>query len=246
SLVAVDSRIDYSPESRENGYYNSLFPFFSSTGNSMTHFVNLGYQTYLNDPQLITRLSRKHHDLIRLGDVRQAIHLTEPYLRDSEAVLFDIGAVRQADAPGSLNSSPNGLYAEEACLIARYTGVSDRLKYFGLFEVNPLTDKSGQTAALASQIIWFLLESYSQKQAENPAGGEDGTGRFTRYHINIDDIDTEMVFVKSNYTERWWLELNSSKGERVYVACAYEDYLKANSNEVPGRWVSSMARLKSG
>lgn len=246
SLVTIDSRIDYQPENRDGGYFNSLSPFFTSTGNNMSHFVNLAYQTYLNDPQVITRLTRKHHDLLRLGDVRQAIHLTEPFLRDSDAVLFDIGAVRQADAPGSGHPSPNGLYAEEACLLARYTGVSDKLRFFGLFEVNPALDKTGQTASLAAQIAWFLIESFSQKQSENPAECDATAGRFTRYHINVDDTGTEMIFVKSNFTERWWIELNTAGNKKVYVACSYEDYLKANSNEMPERWIRSAARFRAG
>ncbi|MBE0673663.1 MAG: arginase family protein [Bacteroidales bacterium] len=243
-LTTIDSRIDFHPESREYGSVNSLFPLLQSARSKLSHFINIGYQTYLNDPQVVTRLSRRQFELVRLGEVRQAIHLTEPLFRDSEAINFDIGAVRYADAPGSYLPSPNGLYSEEACLLARYAGVSDKMKYFSLVEINPAKDRSQQTASLGAQIIWFLLESHAQRQSENPAGNAEGSGRFTRYHINVDDLGEEMIFVKSNFTERWWIELTAPGGKNHYVACSYEDYLRANNNEVPDRWIRANSRFK--
>jgi hypothetical protein len=53
-----------------------------------------------------------------------------------------------------------------------------------------------------------------------------------------------MIFVKSNLTDRWWIELPGETDENFYVACSYDDYLKANRNEVPDRWVQAMERLK--
>ncbi len=244
SLTSVDSHIDFNPEDRNPGPHNCLAPLFQSTRSRLSHFVNIGYQTYLNDPQVITRLSRKNWDLIRLGDMRQAIHLAEPLLRDSDAVLFDIGAIREADAPGACFPSPNGLYAEEACLLARYAGVSDRLRLFFLPEIHPSGTRSGQAIALAAQIVWFFLESFAQKQPENPADSTVEGGRFTRYHINVGNLEEEMIFVKSNFTDRWWMELTSPAGSIKHISCSYEDYLRANDNEVPDRWLKASSRLK--
>jgi hypothetical protein len=39
--------------------------------------------------------------------------------------------------------------------------------------------------------------------------------------------------------------LEDENGDCVYVACSHEDYLKANRNEVPDRWVKAANRLKS-
>jgi hypothetical protein len=54
-----------------------------------------------------------------------------------------------------------------------------------------------------------------------------------------------MIFVKSNLTDRWWIELPADKDQNLYVACSHEDYLNANRNEVPDRWVKAVERLKS-
>jgi hypothetical protein len=51
--------------------------------------------------------------------------------------------------------------------------------------------------------------------------------------------------VKSNLTDRWWIELQVENDQNQYVACSHEDYLKANRNEVPDRWVQAVERLKS-
>ena len=244
-LTSVDSLIDYNPDSRDTGSCNALAPLLHSSKSRLSHFISIGYQTYLNDPQVITRLKRKQYDLMRLGDVRQAIHLTEPLLRDSHVIMLDVGAIRQSDAPGSAFPSPNGLYGEEACLLARYSGVSDKLKLFCVTEVNPARDIYGQTVSLAAQILWFFMESFAQKQVEDPSESSSGNGRFTKYHINVDDLGEEMIFVRSNYTDRWWIEMADSKGIMTYAACSYEDYLKANNNEVPERWIMCSARLKS-
>ena len=35
------------------------------------------------------------------------------------------------------------------------------------------------------------------------------------------------------------------KDQNQYVACSHEDYLKANRNEVPDRWVKAVERIKT-
>jgi hypothetical protein len=65
-----------------------------------------------------------------------------------------------------------------------------------------------------------------------------------KYHVRITDLDDDLIFVKSNLTERWWLELTDAENKNVYVSCSHDDYLKANRNEVPDRWVKASERLK--
>lgn len=245
TLAAIDPRIDFSNERRLPDSFNYLNAIISNHKSSFSHYINIGYQTYLNDQQTINRFLKKRSELVRIGDVRQAIYLTEPLLRDSDIAIFDISAVRQSDAPGTICPSPNGFYGEEICLLSRYAGISDKLKVFGLFEVNPAFDIRNQTSGLAAQIIWFFLEGFSQKQYETPVLNISNSGRFIKYHVRITDLEDDLIFVKSSLTDRWWIELPSEKDQNFYVACSHEDYLKANRNEVPERWVQAMDRLKS-
>jgi arginase family enzyme len=245
TLTAVDSRIDYSNERKIlPDSFNYLNSIIANNKSSFSHYINIGYQTYLNDQQVINRFNKRKSELLRIGDVRQAIYLTEPLLRDSHVAIFDISAVRQSDAPASFSPSPNGLYGEEICLLSRYAGISDTLRVFGLFDLNPLVDIRSQTSALAAQMIWFFLEGFSQKQYETPSLSGNNSGRFIKYHVRLSDLTDDLVFVKSNLTDRWWMELTSSDNQNHYVACAYDDYLRANRNEVPDRWVKAVDRLE--
>jgi formiminoglutamase len=245
TLSAVDPRIDFSNERKDPDSFNYLNAIINNHKSTFDHYINIGYQTYLNDQQVINRFLKRKSELVRIGDVRQAIFLTEPLLRDSDVAIFDISAVRQSDAPGTICPSPNGFYGEEICLLSRYAGISDKLKIFGLFDINPDFDIRNQTSGLAAQILWFFLEGFSQKQYETPVLSNNNSGRFTRYHVRVTDLEDDLIFVKSNLTDRWWMELPQEKDINIYVACSHEDYLKANRNEVPDRWVKTVERLKS-
>ena len=166
-------------------------------------------------------------------------------MRDSDVAVLDISAVRQSDAPGTISPSPNGFYGEEICLLSRYAGISDKLRVFAVLEVNPEFDIRFQTTGLAAQIIWFFLEGFSQKQYEAPAISDSNSGRFVRYHVRVTDLEDDLIFVKSSLTDRWWIEIRTDKDENIYIACSHEDYLKANRNEVPERWVMAAGRIKS-
>ncbi len=245
TLIAVDPRIDFSNERKIPDSFNYLNTIINNHKSTFSHYINIGYQTFLNDQQVINRFLKRRSELVRVGDVRQAIYLTEPLFRDSDAAIFDISAVRQSDAPATFSPSPNGFYGEEICLLSRYAGISDNLKLFGLFDVNPEFDIRLQTAGLAAQIIWFFLEGFSQKQYETPVLDSGSSGRFIKYHVRVTDLEDDLIFVKSNLTDRWWIEIPGEKDQNHYVACSHEDYIKANRNEVPDRWVKAVERLKS-
>jgi arginase family enzyme len=245
TLTAVDPRIDFGNERKELDSFNYLNTIINNHKSTFDHYINIGYQTYLNDQQVINRFLKRRSELIRIGEVRQAIYLTEPLFRDSDVAIFDISAVRQSDAPGTISPSPNGFYGEEICLLSRYAGITDKLKIFGLFDVNPEFDIRHQTTGLAAQILWIFLEGFSQKQYETPVLNNNNSGRFIKYHVRVTDLDDDLIFVKSNLTDRWWIELPSEIDQNIYVACSHEDYLKANRNEVPDRWVKAVERFKS-
>ena len=84
-------------------------------------------------------------ELVRLGDIRnENIKYTEPFLRDADVVGFDVGAVQSAYMPYYKNINVNGLTGYEACQIAWYSGLSDKLKFFCLQEYNPSIDKDNK------------------------------------------------------------------------------------------------------
>lgn len=245
TLTAVDPRIDFINERKEPDSFSYLNSIIHNHKSTFEHYINIGYQIYLNDQQVINRFLKRKSELVRIGDVRKAIYLTEPLFRDSDVAVFDISAVRQSDAPGTVSPSPNGFYGEEICLLSRYAGISDNMKVFGLFDINPELDIRHQTSGLAAQILWFFLEGFSQKQYETPALSNSNSGRFIRYHVRVTGLEDDLIFIKSNLTDRWWMELPAGNDRNYYISCSHEDYLKANRNEVPERWMYGVERSKS-
>ena len=235
NLVSIDSRIDWKddPELINSQYYlNKII----SGKEIPVQYYNIGHQDYLTDKKLLKELRQKHFDSYRIGVVRSDIKEMEPVLRDAHIVSLDISSVRQSDSPGHFSPSPNGFYGEEICQLAKYAGQSDNLQVFGIFETNPVLDINNQSSRLASQIIWYLFEGMSQKIVENPAKQKK---RFTKYIVNLSGVGKDIVFYKSNHTEKWWLKVpisdtNSEKAE--FIACTYKDYMKASNQEIPDRW----------
>ena len=101
TLTSVDSRIDFNSDRKDADSYNYLNTIQNNHKSTFEQYINIGYQTYLNDQQVINRFLKRGAELVRIGDVRQAIHLTEPLFRDSDVAVFDISAVRQSESPGT-------------------------------------------------------------------------------------------------------------------------------------------------
>ena len=94
----------------------------------------------------------------------------EPVIRDADMVSFDVSAIRQSEAPGNNNASPNGFYGEEACQIARYAGISDKLTSIGFYEFNPSFDNNHQTAHAVAQMIWYFIDGVVNRKNDFPIG----------------------------------------------------------------------------
>ncbi|MFP4557250.1 MAG: arginase family protein [Bacteroidales bacterium] len=197
----------------------------------------LGYQGYLTNSNHISSLQSLNCELSRLGQARSAMTEVEPTLRDSDIVSFDIASVRQGDSPGAAFASPNGFYAEEACQIARYAGLSPRVKAFGLFELNTHNDTNGQSAHLAAQLLWHYMDAFSARtkyilQPNNPS--------IKKFYIKSPIPNVNLVFLHNISNDTWWMEIihptNEGK-EHVFIACSYNDYRMASNGDVPDRWM---------
>lgn len=241
NLTTVDSRIDFQKEAIRFNSLSYLNEIILNKSKRLFRYINIGNQQYLTDNQDITYLNNLFYETLRLGIIRSNISGVEPYLRDSDLVSFDIGAIRQSDAPANQNSSPNGFYSEEACHIARYAGMSDKISAFGLFEVNPKYERHDQTAKLTAQMIWFFLEGFILRNAEDPASKSND---FKTFIISHAEMDHDITFYKSMKSERWWMEIPDLKNNKnIVVACSYTDYEQACNHEIPDIWWKAFQRL---
>lgn len=246
NIAAVDNVFDLGSSDTELNSHSYLSHIILHKPNFLFNFTNIGYQTYFVEQEAIDLMRNLFFDSYRLGVVHPDIPLTEPLLRNADMLSFDISAIRQGDAPGNANATPNGFYGEEACQIARYAGLSDKISSVGFFEMNPSFDREGQTSHLLAQIIWYFIDGFYHRQEEQPVAGSDA---FVRYNVQVSGFDEGVVFFKSKTTTRWWMEVKCAdnvreKYRRHYIIpCAADDYQTALFNEIPDRWWQAYQKL---
>lgn len=237
NLVTADATLDTidSP----SGSYNYLARILADR--KLFKYTNLGHQQYLTDPDSLELLEKSYFESVRLGQLKNSIFLVEPILRDCNLFSFDIGSVKQSDAPGRISASPNGFFADEACQIARYAGLGDKISCFGIFEVNPRFDFHDLTSTVAAQMIWYFVEGFSGRKNEIPAAD---SSNFKVFIISHDNMEHDITFLKSLKTDRWWMEVPVVKiGRKIMVACSVEDYQQACNHDIPDLWWKSFRKL---
>lgn len=245
NISLVDSRIDIGSDEHDFSSTGYLQKIVSDPIQKLFNLSIIGYQGYLTDSKHLDIVSKNKHEALRLGFVRGNFNEVEPVLRDSDIISFDMGAIRNSDCPGNILASPNGLYAEEGCQLARYSGLNERNKLFGIFEYNPGNDPGGQGAHLAAQLVWHYIEARNQKPIPTFSKNEKEIKKFI---VNIGPPETELVFYKNLSSDSWWIEVPVNKKysypENItIIACSYSDYQTASKHEFPDRWFRFLSKL---
>jgi arginase family enzyme len=239
NITSVDSSFDLGNAEENFNSRSYLSKIILHQPNFLFNFTNIGYQTYFVNQDAVQLMRNLYFDVYRLGQIRNNMEDVEPLVRNADMLSFDISSIRQAEAPANANASPNGFDGEEACKIARYAGLSDKLTSFGLYEINPDLDQNGHTAHLAAHIIWYFIDGYYQRKGDFPHKQKKD---YLKYIVGMEDNEHEIVFYKSKRSGRWWMQvpLNNpmqGKYERHFmVPCSFKDYETANNNEIPDRW----------
>ncbi|MCE3281097.1 MAG: arginase [Bacteroidetes bacterium] len=246
NIVSVDSSFDIGDGDKELTSQSYLSKIILHKPNILFNYSNVGYQTYFVEQNAIELMGKLYFDSHRLGQVRKNMEDVEPIVRNADVLSFDISAIRQSDAPGNGNASPNGFYGEEACQICRYAGMSDKLSSIGFYEINPAFDNNKQTAHLAAQMIWYFIDGFYNRKQDYPIVDKS---EYTKYRVSITNHEHEIVFYKSNKSDRWWMDVpypvnHQIKFERHHmVPCSYSDYETACRDEMPDKWWQTFQKL---
>ena len=232
NLVSIDNKFDFGKESDTVSADSYLTKIIIDEPNNLFNFSNVGFQTYYNSQEEIDLIDKLFFDAYRLGEVSNNISVSEPVFRDADIVSLDLTSVKSSDSGNNNPFAPNGFNGKEICSLSRYAGISDKVSLFGVFNHN----SSQQESVLVAQIIWYFIEGFHYRSNEYPFGSRDN---YIKYIVPIEE---ELVFYKSDKTDRWWIEIpfissgNNKLKKNTLLPCSYDEYLSACNQEIPERW----------
>jgi len=236
-MAIIDSKIDWDGNHDDFHQGNFVNTLIDEPYEKLLDLSFIGIQGYFTPNHTLQKVLRRKHDYIRLGNLRGNIREVEPTLSDANLVSIDIEAVRASDASGVAIENPNGLYAEEICMLSRYAGIGQNGKFLGLCGLKFSTPK--QTVMLAAQILWHYIEGVSHRRVENPL---KNLPHNKKYVVSTEVQNVEIQFFRSELSGNWWFELplNSKKKllrGKLLVRCNASDYTQASNGEIPQRWL---------
>lgn len=233
NLVSVDSKFDLGKQEEGVTADSYLSKIILDEPNNLFNYCNIGYQTYYNSQEEIDLIEKLYFDAYRLGEISNTIELAEPVFRDADIVSIDLNSVKSSYSGNFVTFTPNGFDGKEICSLARYAGISDKVSSFGVFN----HQNKKEEAVLIAQILWYFIEGVNYRSNEYPFGSRE---HYIKYIVPLED--EELVFYKSNKTERWWIEINFFAGQHnklkknTLLPCSHEEYLTACNQEIPERW----------
>jgi hypothetical protein len=233
NLVSIDSRFDFGKQDGSISADSYMSKIIIDEPNNLFNYCNIGYQTYFNSQEEIDLIEKLYFDAYRLGEISSNISLAEPVLRDADLVNIDLTTIKTSDSGNFTNFTPNGFNGKEICSLARYAGISDKVSCFGIFN----HDNTKQESVLIAQIIWYFIEGFNFRSNEYPFGSKE---MYSKYIVPLEE--EELVFYKSNKTERWWIEIpffsvsHNKLKKNTLLPCSHEEYLTACNQEIPERW----------
>ncbi|PKR80553.1 arginase [Brumimicrobium salinarum] len=237
NLTVVDHKIDLGDANQQVKSDGWLSHLLLQKPCYLFNFANIGLQGHYTSKNSLKLFEELYFDVTRLGDISSNITLAEPQLRNTDLLSFDLNSIRASDLQNENYSSPNGVFAHEACQIMRYAGISDKLTSVGVF--NYFSENHQVTDELLAQLIWYFNEGYANRKGDFPIGSKKS---YTKYRVFLEELNEEILFYKSDKSSRWWIEVpypGTSKSKFLrhqMVPCDYNTYQEAMKGEIPDVW----------
>jgi len=244
SFLNIDAFLDLDDKHGVAADHRHLHKILVHEPNYLLSYTHLAYQSYLIDPSSISVLEKLYFEAFRVGQMKTKLQEMEPAIRQADLLSFDLTAIRSSDAPGCDRAQPFGLTGEDACQIAWYAGMNEKLSSAGIYGYDPaLDDAHHKTASVAATMIWYFIEGYYHRKNEQDFKSND----FTKFTVSMPTEPETLVFYKSKFTERWWMEIPGT-GKSIYsrnsiVPCSYSDYQTATNGELPDRLITALGKL---
>ena len=236
NLTSIDNKFDFGLIKKDFDSSSYMSKIIMEKDNKLSHYCNLGFQTFLNSQEEIDLLEKLQFESHRLGKINKKIDLIEPSLRYTNLLSIDFRSVKASEL-NFIHNYPNGFESSEICSIARYAGMSDRISCVGVFEVF----QNSISSALLAQAVWYFIEGFSLRIIEDPKS-ENFKGK--SYHMDLENH--QIKFYQSDISQKWWFELieeNSNKLIDVSLyPCGHEDYLEACNDDISDKLLLSLKR----
>ena len=110
--------------------------------------------------------------------------------------------------------------------------------------MNP--NQNDQANSLLAQLIWYFIDGAFNRFGDYPIGSRKN---YTKFHVSVEEFDGDLVFYKSDKSQRWWLEVSYPAGEEgkyerhQLVPCDKGDYENAMNNHIPNLWWKTLQKL---
>jgi arginase family enzyme len=228
--TVIDALVDIDRDARLAAD-NFLLEMLTSEPNFVKQFNLLGFQSYFNAPNLLEAIDKLRFDCVRVGRVQERMEDTEPIIRGSHMLSFDIKSMANAYAPVN-TLSPNGFTGQELCKLMQYAGMSSTMEIAHIAGFGK-DDALALTSMQMAHLCWYFMDGIHKMLHE--ATLEDRTG-FNEFHTLCAEVDT--LFLQSRYTGRWWMQMP----DKTFAPCSYNDYLMASHNDLPERWLRLQER----
>ncbi len=244
SLINIDAFLDMDDE-KAPANKRHVQKLLMHQPNYLFNYSHLAYQSYLVNTQAISILEKLYFDAHRIGALRHDIKEMEPVIRQADMLSFDLNAIRSSDFPAASESQPFGLTGEEACQLAWYSGINEKLSTAGFYEFDPLKDDaSGKSAAVLATMIWYFIEGFYHRKDSKDFRSND----YIKYVVSMPSEPEILTFYKSVISEKWWMEVPNPSKTSMYnrnsiVPCSYTDYEQANTGDLPERWIVMHSKL---
>ena len=235
NISSVDNKFDFGKIKKQFSSSSYMSKIIMDKKNSLNHFCNLGYQTFLNSQEEIDLLNKFNFESHRLGEITENIKIVEPVLRETNLLTVDFKSIKSSELNFVHNYS-NGFESSQFCSVLRYAGMSNSINSVGLFE---LLDSS-ISSALLSQSIWYFIEGYCLRIKEDP-----NSSNFNGYTYNVFCEGTNLKFYNSELSQKWWVEfINEIETKNIssLLPCNKRDYLMACDGTFSDRLIMFLKR----
>lgn len=245
NLCSVDHQLDLGSPEEEPHAEGFLSHLLLQRPCILFNHANIGLQAPFASRSAFDLFEKLYFDVCRLGEFNADFRKAEPHLRNSDILGVDMKSVRASEIREPEYLLPNGFYADQICQITKYAGISDKLTCLGIFNYYPEKGR-GSLSALVGQMIWYFIDGVCQRKGDFPVGSKKD---YLRFSVHLDDFKEELIFYKSNKSDRWWMEVpyppqKGVKYERHHIVpCNSEDYDLAMKNEIPDLWWKTYQKL---